>query len=82
MSYNTPMFDMEPLIAELRAANVEDLARRSGVSSKTIYRIRQRSKHMPNIVTVMRLRGALADAASVDSRATEPSAESKAADAA
>lgn len=63
MSYNRPMFELEPLIAALRAANVEDLARRSGISSKTIYRIRQRASHLPNIGTVMRLRRALEEAA-------------------
>lgn len=53
------MLEMDALIAALRSADVGDLARRSGVSTKTIYRIRQRSRHLPNVGTVLRLTGAL-----------------------
>ena len=55
LTYNARMVTREELGEILRKVNVEDVSKKSGVSTKTIYRLRQGSRHMPNLATVLRL---------------------------
>lgn len=49
------MLTKEALADMLRGESVKDVSRLSGVSAKTIYRLRQGAPHMPNLGTVLKL---------------------------
>lgn len=73
MSYIRGMLNPTELVAKLRTANVERVAAASGVSTKTIYRIRTDGGYSPTLRTAEALTKALEiDAAPAQAPAIDP----------
>lgn len=68
VTHNRAMVTRSELAEMLKAVRVDDVVRESGVSQKTVYRLRH-VKHAPTLDTVERLLGAIARIKSQSKRA-------------